>query len=239
MYQEHHYPVGFAANPMYPWFAEENSGQFQWGPGFSGSSERCLDQREHLYLEGSAQSHLFILQSGVIGTYKLLSDGRRQIVGFYYAGDILGLGHPDCYANSAVALSDCTVRSIPTVAIEKLLMTESGFGQSILRMTSMELAEAREQLVSLGRQSAVEKLASFLLRLSRRNRRMGSCPNTLDLPMKRADIGDYLGLTIETISRNMTKLRVAKIIKLLPNSQVRVLDIDALDATADGLSAEI
>lgn len=225
-------------NPAFgEWFGDVDSGRIKIGHSYSGTSEKTLDQHAHLYLEGNQQTHVYLLQSGVIGTYKMLSDGRRQIVGFAYPGDMLGLDHPNFYANSAEALSECKVRCIPIKAIDKLIETEPGFGQTILRMTSQELADAREQLVSLGRKSAMEKLATFLLRIARRNEQFGLDGDTVHLPMKRADIGDYLGLTIETVSRNMTKLKVSQVIKLKSNSEVCILDRQALECLADGNGA--
>lgn len=219
------------------WLGGHDCGRIQIGHSYSGTSEKTLSQHEHLYLENDKQSHVYMLQSGVIGTYKMLADGRRQIVGFVYAGDMLGLDHPNFYANSAEALTECKVRCIPIKAIDKLIQTEPGFGQTILRMTSQELADAREQLVSLGRKSAMEKLATFLLRIANRNEQSGLSGDIVHLPMKRSDIGDYLGLTIETVSRNMTKLKVSKVIRLNSNSEVCILDREALEGLSDGSSA--
>lgn len=220
------------------WFGGVNASRIQIGHSYSGTSEKTLDQNEHLYLESDKQTHVYMLQSGVIGTYKMLADGRRQIVGFAYAGDMLGLDHPIFYANSAEALTKCKVRCIPIKAIDKLIETEPGFGQTILRMTSQELADAREQLVSLGRKSAMEKLATFLLRIARRNVQIGHAGETVHLPMKRSDIGDYLGLTIETVSRNFTKLKLLEVIKLNSNSEVCILDLETLESMADGTRAK-
>lgn len=216
------------------WFGEASSGRIQIGHSYSGTSEKTLGAHEHLYLEGNQQTHVYMLHSGVIGSYKMLADGRRQITGFAYAGDMLGLDHPSFYANSAEALTTCKIRCIPIKAIDKLIETEPGFGQTMLRMASQELAEAREQLVSLGRKSAMEKLATFLLRIARRNEQVGLEGNTVHLPMKRSDIGDYLGLTIETVSRNMTKLKLAQVIRLDSNSEVFIQDRKALEFMAEG-----
>lgn len=221
------------------WFNSDNAGQIRIGLSNSGTSKKTLFQYEHLYLEGDHQTHVYMLESGVIGTYKMLADGRRQIVGFAYPGDMLGLDHPVLYTNSAEALNESVVRCIPLKAIDKLIETEPGFGQTILRITSRELADAREQLVSLGRKSAMEKLATFLLRIARRNEQLGLDGKTLCLPMKRSDIGDFLGLTIETVSRNMTKLKVAHIIRLNSNSEIRILDRPGLEIVAEGSSTAI
>lgn len=234
MLQAHSIPQKTANQAIGDWFREGDAGRIKIGHSYSGTSKKTLSQHEHLYLEGNHQTHVYMLESGVIGTYKMLADGRRQIVGFAYPGDMLGLDHPNLYANSAEALSECEVRCIPVTAIDKLIETEPGFGQTILRMTSLELAEAREQLVSLGRKSAMEKLATFLLRIARRNEQVGLDGTTVHLPMKRADIGDYLGLTIETVSRNLTKLKVSRVIQLKSNSEIRILDRAALELMAEG-----
>lgn len=215
-------------------FREGDSGRIKIGRSYSGTSRKTLNQHEHLYLEGNQQTHVYMLQKGVIGTYKMLADGRRQIVGFSYPGDILGLDYPDVYGDNAEALTECEVRCIPVSAIDRLIQSEPGFGQTILRMTSQELADVREQLVSLGRKSALEKLATFLLRIARRNEQAGYAASIVHLPMKRADIGDYLGLTIETVSRNITKLKVAQVIRLNSHSEIEILDREALISMAEG-----
>jgi CRP/FNR family transcriptional regulator len=126
------------------------------------------------------------------------------------------------------------VRCIPDNAIEKLIRSEPGFGQAILFLTASELAETREQMLSLGRKSAAEKLATFLLRISRRSMAIGQSGNILSIPMKRSEIADFLGLTIETVSRTFTRLRVARVIQLQANSQVEVIDMEQLKSIAEG-----
>jgi len=137
------------------WLDKGEPGRIQIGHGYSGTSKKLLDHHEHLFIEGNQQNHVYLVQKGVIGTYKMLADGRRQIVGFAYPGDMLGLDHSGVYANSAEALTGCEIRCIPNSAIDKLMETEPGFVQTILRMTSQELADTREQLVSLGRKSVL------------------------------------------------------------------------------------
>jgi CRP/FNR family transcriptional regulator len=228
--------VGSAVNPIVEWFGSEHSNGVTVGHSFSATSERSLYAHQHVYLEGSAQTHVYMVLSGVVGTYKLLADGRRQIVAFSYPGDMLGLDHTAVHTNSAEALSKVRVRCIPMNAIDRLMLEEPGFGKSLLRMASLELAETRDQLLSLGRKSAMEKLATFLLRISRRNIYAGNSKNTLYVPMKRSDIADYLGLTIETVSRNFTKLKIAGIIQLVSNSEIRVVSQPELKAIAEGVT---
>lgn len=180
------------------WLSESNAGLLRAGHAFGGTSKKTLQIDEHLFLEGNHLTQVYIVLSGVIGTYKMLTDGRRQIVGFFYPGDTLGLDQSDIYGSSATALSECTVRCVPLKAVDKLFETEPDFGQTILRLTWCELAEAREQLVSLGRKSAMEKLATFLLHIVERNEQFGANSETILLPMKRTDIADYLGVYLIT-----------------------------------------
>lgn len=216
------------------WFRGGDTNRIKIGHSYTGTSRRTLGQHEHLFLEGDRQNHVYLLESGVIGSYKMLTDGRRQIVGFAYPGDLIGLDHSKLCADSAEALTESVVRCIPISVIDTLIETEPGFGQIILRLTSQELSDAREQLVSLGRKSAMEKLATFLLRIVRRNEQYGLDGAVVHLPMKRSDIGDHLGLTVETVSRNLTKLRLAQVIRLKSNSEVCIQDREALERMADG-----
>ena len=126
------------------------------------------------------------------------------------------------------------VRCIPVNAIDKLIRSEPGFGQALLQLAASELAETREQMLSLGRKSATEKLATFLVRIARRGAAVGQASNTIQIPMKRCEIADFLGLTIETVSRNFTKLKVSRVIRLKSNSEVEILNPAMLEAIADG-----
>lgn len=227
-------PFVSSASTVSPWLNTDARNPIVLGNSISTCIVRDISVNEHIYLEGEIQSHIYLVISGVIGTYKLLGDGRRQICTFAYPGDILGVDCAQRHLSNAEALSESLVRSIPVNAIDKLIVSEPGFGQALLRITAMELAGTREQLLSLGRKSATEKLATFLLNIARRNALCGQSEIQFDLPMKRSDIADYLGLTVETVSRNFTRLKVAGIIKLLSSNRIQIDDIDVLEALADG-----
>jgi len=223
-----------ANTPVSPWLDQGKAGRIQLGHSFCTTSERTVNAHEHLFLAGDAQTHIYQILEGVVGVYKMLADGRRQIVTFCYPGDLIGIDHPERFAQNAEALSHTRVRSIPVKAIDTLITSEPGFGQAMLNVLSTELAETRDQLLSLGRKSAKEKVATFLLRISRRNEREGNDAQDLFLPMTRAEIADYLGMTIETVSRQITKLKVANIIRLESKSVVKVVDLDQLEDIAEG-----
>lgn len=223
-----------AISSVSPWLTTDASDHISLGHTVSCTAERTLAEHEHLFLEGETQTHVYLVLSGVIGMYKLLADGRRQISTFAYPGDIMGLDCAGTHVNNAESLGNSTVRSIPINAIDKLIMSEPGFGQTLLRIAASELADTRDRMLSLGRKSATEKLATFLLRISRRNTASGRPNDIVQIPMKRSDIADFLGLTIETVSRNFTKLKMAGVISLVSNSEVKVKDMELLESIADG-----
>lgn len=218
------------------WLGDGQSAQIKMGNSFTTTNERLLDVHEHLFMIGDMQNYIYQVLEGVVGVYKMLHDGRRLIVNFYYPGDIIGGSEQHQWTQHAEALCESRVRSIPTSTIDSLITTEPGFGLAILSMLTTELEETRDQLLSLGRKSALEKVATFLLRISRRNKRQKYNDLLLHLPMKRSEIADYLGLTIETVSRNITKLRAAGIIQLECKSEVRIKDMGLLEKLADGAS---
>ncbi len=219
---------------MSNWLGDGKSPTIKIGHGFTTTSERTLESHEHLFMVNDVQTQIYQVLDGVIGVYNMLSDGRRQIVTFYYPGDLIGVEDTGHWMYHAEALCRVRVRSIPVTTIDTLLHTEPRFGQAMLATLATELAETRDQLLSLGRKSALEKVATFLLRISRRNQREGRDAKQLYLPMTRTEIGDYLGLTIETVSRNFTRLKTAGVIKLHSKSDVQVDDISALEKLAEG-----
>ena len=217
-----------------PWLQTNKSDLISLGQTVSSTTERMLADHEHLYLEGDSQSHVYLVLSGVIGTHKVLADGRRQISTFAYPGDILGLDCSGVHVNNSESLGGSKVRCIPIYAIDKLIMSEPGFGQTLLRITATELADTRDQMLSLGRKSAAEKLATFLVGICRRNSHAGQSEDIIHIPMKRCDIADFLGLTVETVSRNFTKLKQLGVISLLSSSSIQINNREILDLMADG-----
>lgn len=232
-------PSNTAIGTVAPWISGNVIDHVTFGHTISCTTDRSLAEHEHLFLEGEKQSYVYLVVEGVIGMYKLLSDGRRQICSFAYPGDIVGLDSVGNHVNSGESLSASVVRCIPVNAIEKLMRSEPGFGQALLYLTATELAETRDQMLSLGRKSAVEKLATFLLRIARRSQAVGESSRIISVPMKRSEIADFLGLTIETVSRTFTKLKVSHVIHLKTNSKVEIVDIDKLKLLADGGSANV
>lgn len=196
-------------------------------------SERRLETGDTVFSEGDPADHLFNITAGTMMVYRLLADGRRQITGFLFPGDFLGLGSDQTYRYSAEALTPATVCRFQRPALQKALEKFPAMEQRLFGMASNELAAAQDQMVLLGRKTAQEKLASFLLMLSKRAERRGQKPNPIPLAMNRAEIGDYLGLTIETTSRVFTRMKQSGVIALLPSSHIEIRDFDALEELAE------
>jgi|SRR5579859_171205 len=170
--------------------------------------------------EGDEADYFFNVTSGSVKLYKLLPDGRQQIVGFLFPGDFIGLAVRDTYAYSVEAIGPATACRFERRKFEALLDRFPDMAFRLRERASDELAVAQEQMLSLGRKSAKERVASFLIQLSKRAGRLGLPANPITLPMTRADIADYLGLTIETVSRTMTRLKVEGVIALGAGSEV-------------------
>lgn len=183
--------------------------------------------------EGEPALHVFTVTEGVVKLFKLLSDGRRQIVGFLVAGDIFGFSPSEKYTVSAEAVSSVSLCRFPRRQLERAFTEFPGVERQLLDVVTRELAAAQDQMVLLGRKTAHERLASFLLSLSRRQ---GNEDGSIDLPMTRTDIADYLGLTMETVSRVFTVLKGSGCIAASCAGKVQVLDPAALAELADGAS---
>lgn len=193
-----------------------------------------LEAREHLFCEGDPAAHVYRIDAGYVCIYKMMPDGRRQVVDFGYPGDLIGLGAGAEHSTSAHALGVCRVRAVPSAALHQMARQDAKLALSLYDTLAHELEAARGLLLSCCQHSAVERLASFLVMLSRRNARKGQDAATLFLPMTRSDIGDYLGLTIETVSRTFTKMRAMGLIELQQCTTVRLTDRRAIERLAEG-----
>jgi len=187
-----------------------------------------------IFREGEPAGALYNLTAGAAKLYKLLPDGRRQITGFLFPGDFLGLAMNDAYAHTAEAMGDVALCRFPRGRFEGLLERIPRLEHRLLAMASNELVQAQDQMLLLGRKTATEKIASFLLLLSRRQAARGEATSPVYLPMGRTDIADYLGLTTETVSRTLTSLKTGGPIRLLPGNAVELRDRAALEALAEG-----
>jgi len=189
---------------------------------------------ELLFSAGEPAARVFTVTSGMLKTFKLMPDGRRQITGFMIVGDVLGLADEGCYAYSAEGLSHAKLCSFDRERLETLLEAYPKMERRLLSMASHEIATAHEQMLLLGRKTAKEKIASFLIGFRERAAARGLKANPVHLPMSRADLGDFLGLTMETVSRTFSRLRKDGIVALHNGGWVETLDYDALERMAEG-----
>lgn len=171
--------------------------------------------------------------SGVVKLSKMMSDGRQQIVGLQFAPDFLGRPFREENRVSAEAATEVRVCSFPKAVLEAMMSDTPGLEHKLLEQTLDELDEARNWMLTLGRKTAGEKVASFLLLIA-----TNAFPDNeedhvaFDLPMSRVDIADFLGLTMETVSRQLTKLRKEGVVHISNNRHVEVPDISRLSDRA-------
>jgi len=201
-------------------------------------SSRNVEPGATVISEGETATDLFNVIRGAVKLYKLLLDGRRQITGFLFPGDFLGIALNDTYAYSAEAIQQLRLCRFPRKKLESLLCELPRLERRLLGETANELAAAQDQMVLLGRKTAKERVASFLVALSRRAAKRGQPVSPLPIPMSRTDIADYLGLTTETVSRTLTQLRRAKLIDIARRDRIELLDMDGLVGLIDGASQE-
>lgn len=193
-----------------------------------------IELRRPIIEEGEPADYLFNITHGAARLYKLMLDGRRQITGFLFAGDFLGIAMNEKYAYSAEPIGKISLCRYPRRKLEALVDEIPSLERRFLGIASNELVQAQDQILLLGRKTAQEKVVSFLLNLSDRAVKRGDVASPITLPMSRADIADYLGLTTETVSRNITHLKRRGCIYLMQGGKVDLVDLEVLRKLADG-----
>lgn len=183
---------------------------------------------QSLFHQGDPATRVFTLTSGTLKLYRLLADGRRQVTGFMHPGDFLGISIDDEHAFSAEALEQTQLCWFPRNRFDDFTEEHGAMERELYRMAAHELSAAQRQFVLLGRKTALERLASFLLGLAERVDGM-----EVELPMSRSDIADYLGLTKETVSRVLSALKRDRIVRLAALDRVEILNRAALEQRAE------
>ncbi len=197
-------------------------------------TEVHLERGQALFFQEDPADSVFNVTRGHIRVLKLLPDGRRQITGFLYPGDFLGMAYGSEYAYTAEALDNAVLCRFPREKLEALFDEFPQLEKRLLEISSNELIAAQDQMVLLGRKSAIERIASFLLEMIRRCERKGEDGGELRLPMNREDIGDYLGLAVETTSRNLQELVVKEVIEIPSAPLIIVRQRERLEEIAEG-----
>ena len=195
--------------------------------------QTSVEPNTTIFREGDPSLHLYSIAHGAVKLYKLLSDGRRQITAFLFPGDFFGLSKKGGYVYTAEAMTPLTLCRFPRRKLEVLFDDIPLLEKRLLGATIFELAAAHEQMLLLGRKTAREKVATFLGMLSHRLGEKEPA-SIVHLPMSRSDIADYLGLTIETVSRTLTAFKREGLIALPDASHVAIRQADAVERLAEG-----
>src|SRR5262245_6985142 len=189
-------------------------------------------RNETIFNDGDEASNCYKVISGAVRLCKHMSDGRRQIADFLLAGDFFGFMQFGTYKFTAEAVGDVVLMCYPQSQVARLSSTMPNLRGRLLVLQSQRLLAMQDHLVMLGRQTAKERVASFLLHIAERSDAEEGL--AFDLPMSRQDIADYLGLTIETVCRMLSELKRERVIAVPNANQVVLDDTDALQTLAEG-----
>jgi len=200
---------------------------------FDEGRERRFEAGEHLITEGETADYVYDLIEGTVALARNGRDGRRQILSFLGARQFLGAASTPSYPNLATALTPVTAISYPRAALDKALGSSSGFAAQFHKVLTRILESAHDHVYTIGQRSAVERIASFLLYLRANQARFSSTgprekSEHIDLPMTRLDIADFLGLTIETVSRAFSALKKSEIISFTDSHSCEILNIQKI-----------
>ena len=193
-----------------------------------------LQKTQHLYREGDDFQSVYAVRSGTLKAYKTTDDGREQVTGFYFPGEILGMDgiSHNAHASSARALETSAVCEIPFTSLEKLSILMPNLQRHFFQLMSREITEDQQLITLLSKNSADERVAALMLSISSRNARRKLSSTQFRLPMSRVDIGNYLGLTVETVSRVFSRMQKMDILRV-DNKEIEILDIQGLQTMAN------
>ena len=178
------------------------------------SSEKKFKNKENIFLQQDDAKNIYNITEGNVKIYQLIDDGRIQIIGFLYPGDFFGSYKNGKYNYCAEAIGDARVCIFEQKKLDYYIENNMALAKELLNQTSHELTLAQDRMGVLGKLDATERLAKFLMNISEQRKRIGWQNNPLSLPMTRQDIADYLGLTIETVSREVSKLKTSNVVKV-------------------------
>jgi CRP/FNR family transcriptional regulator len=216
-------------------------GQAASSPGHGGADELtvldrigtalAVPENQTIFSEGEPINHAYKIVRGVVRLCKHLPDGRRQIAQFLFPGDYFSFITIGDHGFSAEAVVDLSLLSFSQERIERLCRDNPGLRNRLFKMLSQRVHDIQNHLTIVGRQTAKERVAGFLLLLASRS---GS-GRSIDIPMNRQDIADYLSLTMETVSRTLSSLKSAGIIAVLDQHRLELRDMDQLRGLAEGI----
>jgi CRP/FNR family transcriptional regulator len=196
---------------------------------------RPLHRGDHLFRQGDKFQHIYVVKTGTVKSFDPGEDGSEQVLGFHLPGEMIGLdaietGHHHC---SAKILETTAVCEIPFNRLEELSSSIPSLQHQMYRLLSREIGHDEDMLTLLGKRNAEERLASFLLSLSGRFQRRGFSPSDFYLSMSRHEIGNYLGLAVETVSRLFTRFQDEGLLKV-ERKHIQLMDIERLKQILHG-----
>ncbi len=199
---------------------------------------RPLDRGEHLFRSGDVLGSLYAVRSGSAKLVMGNSKGEEQILGFYLPGEVVGFDaiNTGFHTCSAMALETSSICTLPYSQLSEISRSLPTLQEQVLRLIGREMSIENELLLTINRKSADERIATFLISLSNRFRRLGYAQNEFRLSMSRQEIGNYLGLTIETVSRSFTRLQKRRLITTQRRA-VKLLDVNALHEMSHGVGS--
>jgi CRP/FNR family transcriptional regulator len=194
---------------------------------------RPLQKGEHLYRAGEAFKSVYAIRSGTLKSIHVTNSGEEQVTGFYLPGEIIGMDGiaQNQHTNSAIALETAAICEIPFTHLEDLSIQLPTLQRHFFKLMSKEITEDQQLITLLSKNSAEERIASLLLSISSRNHIRKFSATNFRLPMSRSDIGNYLGLTIETVSRVFSRLQKSNLLSV-DKREIIILDMNALKTIA-------
>ncbi len=207
------------------------------GVGIDGRpacQRRKLAAGQHLFSQGDVRRHVYLIRSGLARIYKLLRDGRRQVVAFRFPGEFIDLARDTNYRIAAQAVSPTELRSFPIEEFHRFVSGNARVASRLLDAVSADLTRAFDLVVTVGQRNAESSVATFLLELEARSARQESATGQVELPMLRSDIADHLGMSQETVSRVLTSFKTRGIVEFDGPRRVRFREPAMLRALAYG-----
>lgn len=200
---------------------------------------RPLHRGDYLFRSGERFRALYVVKTGSVKTYAPSEEGGEQVLGFHLPGEIIGLDaiEKDSHICSARVLETSAICEIPFNRLEELACSIPSLQHQMFRLLSKEIGHDTDMLLLLGKRNAEERLATFLVSLSKRLQRRGLSPNDFYLSMSRHEIGNYLGLAVETVSRLFTRFQDEGLLEV-DRKHVLLKDIDALEAIVGGVQTD-
>lgn len=193
---------------------------------FHGCLLETIAPGEALCWEGDDATHLFQVVEGVVRLHRIIGEGRRVITAFHFASDVIGASLIDAFTFTAEAVTTCKIRRISRRGFQQEVSRCDEIRPAYIDLLCRENAAANDQMVLLSKKNAEERLCSFIVKLAMRPGAQRQ--NLLRVPMNRQDIADYLGLTIETVSRTITKLAARDIVAAEGRHDLKIISMDKL-----------